>query len=1149
MKTRYWIIIGLLITGSAFSQTTVKKVTSEVAIDGLLEESFWDVSHQITNGTSNNTAYFGVLWDNEYLYVGVSVIDAILCTNKRQGFYDDGVEICIDGNNNKGTSFDQYDRIIIKPINSYWIQEMERRYNGVIHNVKENSSGYTMEFAIPWANFSTTPSVGMNIGFNLVVNDDEYSNNQHNTPTQLIWNGNSNYYKDPSTWGTISLSSQTVSYSGDYLALLDPNGGEFCINNKTTTINWVSNGISNIDIEYSTDNGSNWTSVATNILANSSHYNWNTSASASEQCLIRISETDNQSLNDISENIFTISAPLAGVEPLIPNTWKNYMWPYNAYFPESSNGINGHVGNACGHASLARIIHYWEFPIVGNSALTFTDNAGHLWSANFATTTYNYDNMPGYLPPNSSESEYTDVATLNYHAATSMHDIYGSGGDLNKMSYAMSRYFNYKVSTPAIRSDYTKAGWIKLIMNELDNGRVLLIDGMTTEFLGDWHENNWVAGHWFHIDGYNEDGLFHGILGFSNEDGWFDIENLFDYYLNNGVLIGLEPNLNGKELSLQTFNGGEILQNQQSTQIEWNSGGVSNIRIEYTIDNGQNWSVVVNSTPASTGSYNWMVPDNNSSECKIKITDVDDINVYDKSNSTFSISLYGLNLIYPNGGEFTASGSPIDIRWSNTPVANIKIEYSVNNGSNWVDIITSTPTSSGNYSWMVPSVSSTQCLIKISDVSNASIFDISESPFEIGEVANNLGGPYVSDANTILLLHFDNNLDESSHDYTVGDHGIAKSYIAHPINSLSEAIYFDNSNSTNDSYVSVPNALSEMSLSANWTIEFWFYIKSWDQSFNNWPIPILLPTAGFDANYALEIPASQKRLKYIITGNSGNIGLYSSSNSITTGRWYHVALMNDYDNHTLKLELHDLLFQKLEEQSTIYPAGTSISTATNDLKIGAGLFTENHFDGYIDELRISNVIRSFEVALQADFSANIVSGTSPLEVEFTDLSTPGAPAINQWKWDFDNDGTIDSYEQNPSWTYNEPDTYTVSLTVGNGEGTNIQTKTNYITVTSPETAINNIPTHVELFSIYPNPFNPSTTIEYALPVQSKVECSIYSISGVLIESFNFDQNAGTHNITWDGSDAPSGIYLIRFVAEAKDGSNSFIDYQKVTLLK
>ena len=94
-----------------------------------------------------------------------------------------------------------------------------------------------------------------------------------------------------------------------------------------------------------------------------------------------------------------------------------------------------------------------------------------------------------------------------------------------------------------------------------------------------------------------------------------------------------------------------------------------------------------------------------------------------------------------------------------------------------------------------------------------------------------------------------------------------------------------------------------------------------------------------------------------------------------------------------------------------------------------------------------------------------------------------------------------------------------------------------------------LPELYDLQAAYPNPFNPSTTLEYALPVQSDVNCTIFDLSGNIVKEFTFDQNAGTHSITWDASNVSSGIYLIRFVAEASDGSESFVDYQKVTLLK
>ncbi len=81
--------------------------------------------------------------------------------------------------------------------------------------------------------------------------------------------------------------------------------------------------------------------------------------------------------------------------------------------------------------------------------------------------------------------------------------------------------------------------------------------------------------------------------------------------------------------------------------------------------------------------------------------------------------------------------------------------------------------------------------------------------------------------------------------------------------------------------------------------------------------------------------------------------------------------------------------------------------------------------------------------LTANFSANLLSGIAPLNVSFTDLST-GNPT--SWEWDFENDGTIDSYDQNPTFTYITPDVYTISLKVSDGVNQEIETKTDYLEV-------------------------------------------------------------------------------------------------------
>ncbi|MCK4694424.1 MAG: PKD domain-containing protein, partial [Candidatus Cloacimonetes bacterium] len=88
-----------------------------------------------------------------------------------------------------------------------------------------------------------------------------------------------------------------------------------------------------------------------------------------------------------------------------------------------------------------------------------------------------------------------------------------------------------------------------------------------------------------------------------------------------------------------------------------------------------------------------------------------------------------------------------------------------------------------------------------------------------------------------------------------------------------------------------------------------------------------------------------------------------------------------------------------------------------------------------------------EEPLIADFEGNVTTGVAPLEVQFTDLSEDFTGVINSWLWDFDNDGIVDSYLQNPVYTYTETGVYTVSLTVSDGVNEDTEIKEDYITIT------------------------------------------------------------------------------------------------------
>ncbi len=101
-----------------------------------------------------------------------------------------------------------------------------------------------------------------------------------------------------------------------------------------------------------------------------------------------------------------------------------------------------------------------------------------------------------------------------------------------------------------------------------------------------------------------------------------------------------------------------------------------------------------------------------------------------------------------------------------------------------------------------------------------------------------------------------------------------------------------------------------------------------------------------------------------------------------------------------------------------------------------------------------------------------------------------------------------------------------------------------------EINIDILPKSYSLFNNYPNPFNPSTVIKYALPVDSRVTVKVYNIVGQLVKTLvNFNQTAGEHKVLFNADGLPSGVYFDYISTQSLDGNQSFTTVKKMMLLK
>lgn len=239
------------------------------------------------------------------------------------------------------------------------------------------------------------------------------------------------------------------------------------------------------------------------------------------------------------------------VSPLISTKWDQGTY-YNTLCPYD-NTYSERTVTGCVATAMAQVMKYWNYPVTGTGFHSYNHSKYGTLSANFGSTTYQWNFMP-----NTVYSSNSAVATLMYHCGVSVDMDYGPGatggsGAITICSGysnctvsaedALKTYFGYKTTLKGIhKSHYTNANWINLLKGELDAGRPMIYAGT-----GD------AGGHAFVCDGYDSNNYFHFNWGWSGQnDGYFSLSALnpgsggagggsYQFTDSQRAIIGIEP--------------------------------------------------------------------------------------------------------------------------------------------------------------------------------------------------------------------------------------------------------------------------------------------------------------------------------------------------------------------------------------------------------------------------------------------------------------------------------------------------------------------------------------------------------------------------------------------------------------------------------
>jgi len=388
---------------------------------------------------------------------------------------------------------------------------------------------------------------------------------------------------DPADVGDASFS-----ITGPKLTITFPNGGEQLEPGTLLNISWTTDGaIELVNLEFSADGGDHWQSLATD-LSNAGSFAWTIPDTNSNSCLIKVSDTNDSSRFDISNEEFTIG--VSSITLTFPNGGENLLLGSSQTIAWTSVGQITHV------------------------KIELSRNNGNSWSTIAANTS------------NDGHHNWAVSGSTSNNCLLRISDVNdGAPGDVSDAAFAIASVAINVVApnggeTLFIGSTQTiswaSAGSINQVKIELsrDGGAAweVLASGTANDGSFDWT-----------ISGAASENCLARIADAT--DGAPVDQSNASFAISAMAMTVIAPN------------GGESLYDTSEYEIQWTSiGPISNVNLEYSLDNGSSWQLIVENI-ANTNSYLWAVPDTLSDSCFVRIADAADSSPVDMSDNTFSI--------------------------------------------------------------------------------------------------------------------------------------------------------------------------------------------------------------------------------------------------------------------------------------------------------------------------------------------------------------------------------------------------------------------------------------------------------------------------------------------------------------------------------
>ncbi|HLP51971.1 MAG TPA: T9SS type A sorting domain-containing protein [Chitinophagales bacterium] len=563
-----------------------------------------------------------------------------------------------------------------------------------------------------------------------------------------------------------------------------PNGGEVlpALGNYTITWTNTAGASGTYNVEYSSNNGSTWNTLATNISGNT--YNWTSIPNVpTATYLVRVSDYANTCRNDVSNANFTVTP----AQPVLysPNGGEAYNWDCNLNISWNTATFystvrldysldSGLTWQLIVNGTSNSGSYSWTVPqTITGKMLIKASNTANLSLYDISNNVFSIVRPVTITSPNGGEVlRGCDANNLTFTKTTCLSGSYvayystDNGANWSFLGSSSSSSSNvtiawtvpnnisstqclvrvYNSSYPAAADTSNAVFTIQpnnaITVTSPNGGEVL---PALSNYVITWTNTAGASGT-YNVEYSSNNGSTWNTLATNisgNTYNWTSIPNVpTATYL---VRVSDYANTCRNDVSNANFtvtpaqpvlyspNGGESIWSATNYNILWNTASFySAVRLEYSLDNGVSWQVITTST-TNNGSYSWTVPNANSTTCLVKASNTSNVNLNDVSNNVFTIKP-AVKVFTPNGLDQLGACTQTSITFDHTPAYTAyTIEYSINNGSTWTTLVNNQTFNgtTGTYSWSVPNIPTTQARVRVYPTGSVSLADVSDTTFTI----------------------------------------------------------------------------------------------------------------------------------------------------------------------------------------------------------------------------------------------------------------------------------------------------------------------------------------------------------------------------------------------------------------------------------